>query len=128
MKFTGEKLRKLLLEQREAVSFVGVDGVERYAISPRYVAAALRGASFTGFGKNGLVVRVVADSAPRRPAFVTKADMAAVMAAFPRHARVHRNLQEVGGALWKTQPSFSGTGRVGKLVAVFLNADQASQK
>lgn len=118
MKFTGEKLRAVLIGQRESVTLVRADGTERHGISARYAATEIEGAAVTGYGSNGIVVRIITDDAPRRGPFATPHDIAAVMAAFPRLPHADKNPQDPGAKEWAPQPTFSHTGHAGKVSTV----------
>ena len=115
MKVTSnEKLRALLVAQREAVTLVAADGTERRGISARSAAAEIAGAAVTGYGSHGVVEKIVAR---RRPAIPP--DIRAAMTDFPRLPHVHKNPQTPGAIVWVPQPTFAHTGHVGKVTTVF---------
>ena len=118
MKFTGEKLRALLIEQWESVTLVAADGTERRGISARCAVAEIEGAAVTGYGRNGIVVKIVADDMPRRGPFATRRDIAVAMADFPRLPHADKNPQAPGAKEWVPQPTFAHTGRAGKVSTV----------
>jgi hypothetical protein len=130
MKFTGEKLRALLVAQWETVTLVAADGTERRGISAPYAAAEIAGAAVTGYGKNRVVSKIVADAALRRGLFATRRDIAAAMADFPRLPHADKNRQVPGAKEWAPQPTFAHTGRAGKVSTVpfgYLN-DRAESR
>jgi hypothetical protein len=118
MKFTGEKLQARLIKQTESVTLVAVDGTERRGISARYAAAEIAGAAVTGYGSNGVVVKIVSDDLPRRGPFTTRRDLAALAKDFPRLPHTQKNLQAPGAKKWVPQPTFAHTGHAGKVSTV----------
>jgi hypothetical protein len=118
MKFTDEKLRARLNTQWESVTMVAADGTERRGISARYAATAIEGAAVTGYGSNGIVLRIVADDMPRRGPFATRRDIAVAMAEFPRLPHADKNPQAPGAKEWVPQPTFAHTGHAGKISTV----------
>ncbi|MCL4395831.1 MAG: hypothetical protein M1482_13690 [Chloroflexi bacterium] len=120
MKVRGDKLCALLMRQRESVAIVSADGRRRDNISARYAASEIDGAAFTGYGKDGVVLKVVADDAPRRGPFVTRRGLRGAMADFPRLPHVEKNTQSPGAKEWVQQPVYAGTGRSAGLRTVFV--------
>ena len=118
MKFTGEKLRAVLIAQWESITLVAANGTERRGIGARYAAAEIEGAAVTGYGSNGVVVKIVEDDMPRRGPFVTRRDLAAVMTDFPRLPHADKNPQAPGAKEWAPQPTFAHTGHAGKVSTV----------
>ena len=45
---------------------MAADGTERRGLGARYAAAQIAGAAFTGYGSNGIVLKIVADAVPWR--------------------------------------------------------------
>ena len=124
MKLTGDKLQAWLARQREGVRVVSADGSERHNISPSYAASEIAGAAFTGYAKNGVVLIVVADDAPRRGPFAPRRDLRLVMAEFPRLPHVQKNYQPPGSKRWVPQPIYAAAGRRGGPSTVFVPATQ----
>ena len=116
MKFTGEKLRSLLIAQTETVTLVAADGTERHGIGAQYAAAEIEGAAVTGCGSNGVVVRIVPDDMPRRGPFATRRDLVAAMKVFPRLP--HAQKKPHGPMGWAPQLRFAHTGHAGKVSTV----------
>ena len=120
MKFIGDTLRKALRGQRETITLVHADGCAHHGISPTWAAERIAGAAFTGYGRNGVVSKVVADELPRQGPFATKYDVKVVMSDYPRLPHVDKNPQAPGAAIWAPQPVFANTGVAGKTATVHL--------
>jgi hypothetical protein len=118
MKFTGDRLGAVLEGQIQTVTLVDSAGVERHGISPRFAAAQIGIGEFVGYGRNGMVERIVSTRAPRRGPFVTGRDLAVIASAFPRLPKVQRNAQDPGAKEWAAQPTFAGSGQAGKVSTV----------
>lgn len=67
MKLTGDKLLAALNSQQETAILVRGDGSETRGISPRWAAAPIVSAAFTGYATNGVVSKIVADESPGLP-------------------------------------------------------------
>jgi hypothetical protein len=118
MKLTGEKLQTALIAQLEVVTLVRANGTVSTGISPRLAASVISGAAFTGYTKNGVVSKIIADAAAPRGPFATRYDVAAVMAAFPRIPHAQKNPQAPGAVAWVRQVSSTRTGHAGKVSTV----------
>ena len=119
MKWTGEKLQALLATQPEAVTLIAA-GTER-RISARDAVAEIAGGAFTGFGKNRVVLRIIADDAPRREPF---AIFKAVRAAVPRLPHAQKKLHAPLG--WAPQLRFAHAGLIGKVSTVHLSGGKVT--
>lgn len=122
MKITGEKLQALLGRQWESVTLVAADGTERRGISAKIASAEIAGGAFTGYGRSGIVERVVANNAPRRGPFATRRDITAVMADFP--SLPHATPQAPGAHSFVPEPRFAHTGHAGKISTVHFDMRQ----
>ena len=120
MKARGEKLRAILAQQQESVTIISSDGRQRCNISAHHAAREIAGGGFTGFGKRGIVLVIVADGAPRPGPFAPPSGIRAVMQAFPRLPHVDKNVQKPGAKKWVPQPVRARTGRMGREATVLV--------
>jgi hypothetical protein len=116
MKREGDRLQQRLRQQRETVSLVGADGVERHGVSAKYAADFIMGGEFIGYGKNGVIDYVKAMDAPEQGPFATRRDVTAIMRSFPRLPDVHKNKQQAGAKQWVEHPDKAKLGCGGSLV------------
>src|SRR4051794_12571980 len=122
MKVTGERLIELLESQRETVELVDPAGTTRRGISSRFAATEIAGGEFVGYGRGGLVERVVSTQAPRRGPFATRQDLAVIGGDFPRLPHVQKNTQARGAKEWAPQPAFAATGQRGQFRTLYLGS------
>ena|ERR1017187_3730057 len=127
MNWTGEKLQARLVAQPETVTLVGADGTER-RVTAQYAATEIAGKAFTGYGKNRVVMKLVAADAPRRLPAIPR-EIRAAMTGFPRlPPHVKKNPQVPGAKQWAPQPTFAHTGHAGKISTVFLSDQQEGHR
>ena len=114
MKFTGEKLQKILNSQTGSLTLEDRHGGIYDRCEVLVVANYALHNSCTGFGKFGHVYRVVSNDAPRRQPFATRLDLVKELTTFRRLPRVTRAYQEPGALTWVPQLVDADSGRVGR--------------
>lgn len=103
MKLTGDKLQAALNSQQETVIVVRGDGSETRGISPMWAATTIVGAVFTGYARNGVVSKIVADDARRPEPFTNLLRLSWLLCANCRNTCVRSKVAVLFAGFVRTQ-------------------------